>query len=95
MLTLMGMEMNLYVPQTVESKAELLELSQNKQNYISYNDSKPILVPVQDALIGLYVMTNIQNVSSKMFSLISYPLCTCTNEATRKKKAYSNGSTES
>ena len=52
-----GDEMNMYVPQTIESKAELIELSQNKYNFISYNNSKPILVPVQDALIGLYLMT--------------------------------------
>ena len=63
-----GDEMNLYVPQTIESKVELLELSQNKQNYISFNNSKPILVPVQDALIGLYIMTkDTSHVIKRMF----------------------------
>jgi DNA-directed RNA polymerase beta' subunit len=52
-----GDEMNIHVPQTLESQAELRLLSAVKWNMISAQDSKPNICIVQDSLLGAYQMT--------------------------------------
>jgi DNA-directed RNA polymerase beta' subunit len=52
-----GDEMNLHVPQGLESQAELKYLSAAKHNIISAQSSKPGMAIVQDSLLGAYRMT--------------------------------------
>jgi DNA-directed RNA polymerase beta' subunit len=56
-VTFDGDEMNIHAPQSVESVAELQELSAAKHNIISAQGSKPIICIVQDSLTGAYLMT--------------------------------------
>jgi DNA-directed RNA polymerase beta' subunit len=52
-----GDEMNLHIPQGLESQAELKYLSAAKHNIISPQSSKPSMAIVQDSLLGAYRMT--------------------------------------
>jgi DNA-directed RNA polymerase beta' subunit len=52
-----GDEMNIHVPQTLESQAELKYLSAAQWNIISPQSSKPNMAIVQDSLVGSYRMT--------------------------------------
>jgi DNA-directed RNA polymerase beta' subunit len=52
-----GDEMNIHVPQSLESRAELENLSSAKHNIISAQASKPNIVIVQDSLLASYLMT--------------------------------------
>jgi DNA-directed RNA polymerase beta' subunit len=52
-----GDEMNLHIPQGLESQAELKFLSAAKHNIISPQSSKPSMAIVQDSLLGAYRMT--------------------------------------
>lgn len=52
-----GDEMNIHVPQTLESQAELKYLSAAQWNIISPQSSKPNMAIVQDSLLGSYRMT--------------------------------------
>ena len=52
-----GDEMNIHVPNTPESEAELRILSATRSKLISHQSSKPSIVIVQDALLGSYLMT--------------------------------------
>lgn len=53
-----GDEMNIHAPQSIEAEVELRMLSETKHNIISAQESKPIIVIVQDALIASYLMTS-------------------------------------
>lgn len=53
-----GDEMNIHVPQSVESVAELQELSAAKHNMISAQGSKPNITIVQDSLTAAFLMSN-------------------------------------
>ena len=52
-----GDEMNLHIPQSEETRAELEILSSTKNYMISPQGSKPNIVIVQDSLLGAYMMT--------------------------------------
>ena len=52
-----GDEMNLHAPASVEARAELEEISDIKQHIITGQTSTPIIVIVQDSLLGAYKMT--------------------------------------
>ena len=52
-----GDEMNIHVPQSIESRTELEMLSACKYNVMSAQASKPNMVIVQDSLLGAYLMT--------------------------------------
>ena len=52
-----GDEMNIHVPQTLESQAELKDISAAQWNIISAQSSKPNIAIVQDSLLGSYRMT--------------------------------------
>ena len=63
-----GDEMNIHVPQTLESQAELKYLSATQWNIISAQSSKPNMAIVQDALVGSYRMTyGIQKITRDEF----------------------------
>ena len=49
--------MNIHVPQSLESLAELLSLSVTSANIISPQGSKPNIAIVQDSLLGAFLMT--------------------------------------
>lgn len=52
-----GDEMNIHVPQTYEAEAELRMIMDARYNIISPQESKPIIVIKQDALVASYLMT--------------------------------------
>ena len=52
-----GDEMNLHAPASVEARVELEELSDIKKHIITGQTSTPIIVIVQDSLLGSYKMT--------------------------------------
>lgn len=52
-----GDEMNIHVPQSIESQAELEMLSATQWHIISPQSSKPNMAIVQDSLLGAYRMT--------------------------------------
>jgi len=52
-----GDEMNMHVPQSLQSAIELREIAAIPKQIISPANSEPIIVPVQDTLIGLYKIT--------------------------------------
>eukprot|EP00658_Telonema_sp_P-2_P025080 TRINITY_DN20098_c0_g1_i1.p1 TRINITY_DN20098_c0_g1~~TRINITY_DN20098_c0_g1_i1.p1 ORF type:complete len:341 (-),score=101.82 TRINITY_DN20098_c0_g1_i1:101-1036(-) len=53
-----GDEMNLHVPQSLMSKAELQEMMMVPKNFVSPNKSAPCMGIVQDSLLGSYRMTD-------------------------------------
>lgn len=52
-----GDEMNLFIPQTMEAMVELSELSLSTKMMLSCQTNKPVVVIVQDSLLGAYLMT--------------------------------------
>ncbi len=63
-----GDEANIFVPQTPEARAELVCLSNAKNNILSLQTNKPEMVIVQDSLLGAYLMTeNVQTISRSLF----------------------------
>ena len=53
-----GDELNLHYPQTQEAAAEAQELMSIKANICCWQNSKPIISLIQDALIGAYLLTS-------------------------------------
>ena len=53
-----GDEMNIHVPQTYQTKAEISELMMVEKNIVSSQSNKPIIGIIQDALLGSFKMTN-------------------------------------
>lgn len=52
-----GDEINMHVPQTLEARAEYMELISVRGNITSGQSSRPIMGIVQDCLVGSYLMT--------------------------------------
>ena len=52
-----GDEMNIHVPQSLESQAEMRGLSMAKDHLVSAQGSKPIIGIFQDSLVGAYIMS--------------------------------------
>jgi DNA-directed RNA polymerase beta' subunit len=52
-----GDEMNLHVPQDVQSQAEASIIMHVEQNVVSVQNNKPVMSIVQDTLIGAYLLT--------------------------------------
>ena len=70
-----GDEMNIHIPQSLESQVELKMLSASQWNIISPQNSKPNMSIVQDSLLGAYRMTNgINKISKDQFFNISMKL---------------------
>lgn len=70
-----GDEMNIHVPQTIDAMAELVHNSSLQQNIISCQAGKAIIVIVQDALLGVYLMTKYSELRitrSQFMHIMSY-----------------------
>jgi len=67
--------MNIHVPQSLESQAEMKYLSAAQCNMISPQSSKPNMAIVQDSLLGAYRMTrHKQKLSKDQFFKIAMTL---------------------
>jgi DNA-directed RNA polymerase II subunit RPB1 len=53
-----GDEMNMHVPQSIESANELEQLAPVYRQLIGPGDSRPCVTPVQDTMVGAFLMTN-------------------------------------
>lgn len=60
-----GDEMNIHAPSNPETECELRLLLSTRKNLISSQSSKPNIVIVQDALLGIYLMTQSQQIVPK------------------------------
>ncbi|MBL4898448.1 MAG: hypothetical protein JKX76_02245 [Colwellia sp.] len=56
-----GDEMNLHVPQNIKADVECQEMLSTHQNIISDQSSKPMIFPVQDAILGSHLMTKCED----------------------------------
>ena len=52
-----GDEMNIHVPQTIQTKTELEHIANLKYHILSPKDSSPVISFVQDSVIGVYKLT--------------------------------------
>lgn len=52
-----GDEMNMHVPQSLETKAEIKEIMHVPNQIVSPKDNKPVMGIVQDALLGIMLFT--------------------------------------
>tara|TARA_B100000700_G_scaffold308706_1_gene386761 strand:+ start:1687 stop:6048 length:4362 start_codon:yes stop_codon:yes gene_type:complete len=52
-----GDEMNMHVPRSLQTLTELKHIANIKNQVISPSVSKPIIYPVQDTLVGIYLLT--------------------------------------
>ena len=52
-----GDEMNMFAPQSIQTQSELFKIADVRKQIISPKDSKPIIGPVQDSVLGSYKMT--------------------------------------
>ena len=57
-----GDEMNMFAPQSIQTQSELFKIADVRKQIISPKDSKPIIGPVQDSVLGSYKLT-LPNVS--------------------------------
>jgi len=70
-----GDEMNIHVPQSLESQAELKLLSAAQWNIVSAQSSKPNIAIVQDSLLGAYRMTRgVQKITKGQFFNVIHKL---------------------
>ena len=53
-----GDEMNMFAPQSIQTQIELFKIADVRRQIISPKDSKPIIGPVQDSVLGSYRMTH-------------------------------------
>ena len=80
-----GDEMNIHVPASLESEAELRLLSASKYKIISSQSSKPNFNICQDSLLGAYRMTlNTQPVAKDMFGNIAFNIGISTERVDKK-----------
>lgn len=68
-----GDEMNMHVPQSLQSHEELKQLAAVKHHIISPRESKPIVAIVQDICLGVYRMTkdDVKISQKQAFNLLS------------------------
>ena len=66
--------MNIHVPQSLESRAELIGLSATEHNIISAQASKPNIAIVQDSLLAAYLMTK-ENAPLKKSQFFDISMC--------------------
>ena len=53
-----GDEMNMHVPQSLETKAEIYSLMAVHNQIVTPQSNKPVMGLVQDSLVGIYLFTN-------------------------------------
>jgi DNA-directed RNA polymerase beta' subunit len=71
-----GDEMNIHVGQTLEGRAELMTLSATKHNLMTAQSSKPNIVIVQDALLGVFKMTkeSVKLAKATFFHIVNHTI---------------------
>ena len=72
-----GDEMNLHLPQSLEARAEVMQLSSVSKMIITPQSNKPVMGIVQDTLTGVYKMTSRNEFITKhdlMNLLIHFPM---------------------
>jgi len=81
-----GDEMNIHVPQTLESRMELIALSATKHNLMTAQSSKPNIVIVQDSLLAAYRMTkpNVKMAKDVFFNIANRAIDVSGNPLTPK-----------
>jgi DNA-directed RNA polymerase II subunit RPB1 len=69
-----GDEMNMHVPQSLQTQTELEKISLVHQNLISPGNSKPSIEIVQDSLVGSYLLTIKDNLlnESQMYNYMMF-----------------------
>ena len=55
-----GDEMNMHVPQSIQSVSELVNIASVNHQIISPRENKPIITIVQDTLLGIYKLTHLE-----------------------------------
>ena len=70
-----GDEMNMHVPQSLETRAEVLELMMVPKCIVSPQSNKPVMGIVQDTLLGCRKITKRDTFITKVFSSASWLLC--------------------
>lgn len=58
-----GDEVNIHVPQDLQSRAELEELMMSSTNIVSSQDSKPLVGLIQDSLLGCFQLSRNEKIS--------------------------------
>ena len=67
-------EMNMFAPQSIQTQTELRIIADVTKHIISPKDSKPVIKPVQDSVLGSYKITS-ENTKIEwrdMMNLLSY-----------------------
>jgi len=67
-----GDEMNMHVPQSIDSMAELINIAALSKQIISPRENKPIITVVQDTLLGLYKLTHSEVIEFNEGSQLHY-----------------------
>ena len=67
-----GDEMNMHVPQSIDSMAELINIASVAKQIISPRENKPIITVVQDTLLGLYKLTHSEVIEFNEGSKLHY-----------------------
>jgi len=67
-----GDEMNMHVPQSIQSMSELINIASVNKQIISPRENKPIITIVQDTLLGMYKLTQSEMVMFKEGSTMNF-----------------------
>ena len=67
-----GDEMNMHVPQSIDSMSELINIASVSKQIISPRENKPIITVVQDTLLGLYKLTHSEVIEFNEGSSLHY-----------------------
>ena len=67
-----GDEMNMHVPQSIQSVSELINIASVNKQIISPRENKPIITIVQDTLLGIYKLTRSEIIMFNQGSNINY-----------------------
>lgn len=85
-----GDEMNMHVPQSEAARVELLEIGMVQHHIINPKTCGPIIVLIQDAMLGIYLMTQSHvQVSARRLSTILCRLDDCKWPDLRSKQQWS------
>tara|TARA_Y100000817_G_scaffold314769_2_gene315017 strand:+ start:383 stop:4972 length:4590 start_codon:yes stop_codon:yes gene_type:complete len=67
-----GDEMNMHVPQSIQSVSELINIASVNHQIISPRENKPIITIVQDTLLGIYKLTQSDMIQFNQGSSIQF-----------------------
>ena len=69
-----GDEVNMHVPQDIESRAELEQLMLASTNIVSSQSSKPLIGCTQDSLLGCYLLSKVDELPINDYMAILYEM---------------------